>query len=468
METYDGTATCHGRGARMIRYLLVGLFVILPLSAKETFLKKHIVTYLNKHNPYFYKAIGEIYVKKAEEKFASSVLDTNMKLEYDDKNYALTEGTYQYADISKVLLNDVELSLSYRDAQGTQELNNIKTGRAGEMLAGVKIPVFSLINNISQNKTTIDLAAISTDYEKETSRAAINTLYLKIFKAYYQIILYEALFVTEKELLAKAKKNKRLIERQIEVGMLPTIALVEAETLEIERKQRLIYAQNRFLNNKNILLQYLGITNKKFNKRYTLPSLRHKLPRIPFLSSSIRIAMENRPELKQIAYKEKEIALKKEFNTLEKYPRLNVGLYANQDLRHDEGYKVTFDFSLPIERTAYEGRDEALQNNRLVLDSQKSTLMIEIKTKIKNIILKMKMIKEAISLSSHELKLAKKVELAEIKKLKEGVSNLLFVNQREMRTLYTKQKLFKYHYELFLLSITLDFELGLYPEDVPT
>ena len=445
----------------MMKYFFILLLLISPLAAKKIFHKDNILKYFNKDNPYFYNIVGQIYVREAEENFALGALDTQINTKYDNKKYPITDGTYQYADITKPLMNGIEFSLAYRNAQGTQEYNNIKTGKNGEMLAGIKIPVFSLVNNISKSMVDIGQSKLNTQYDKETSRVNINTLYLNIFKAYYQILLYKEIYRTEKELLDKAKKNKRFISRHIQVGKLPTIALAEVESLEIQRTQRFLYAKNEYENAKNTFLQYLGISKNVFDKKFRLPSLSYKLPYVPSTNLALETALNNRSELKQIHYLKKKNTLNKEFNILEKYPKLNIGIYGSHDFQYNEGYKVTFDLSMPIERRRYQGRDEALQKQALLLDSKKSTLVREIKTQIDNTLQKMRMIKETISLSKKEISLAKKVENAENKKFKEGVTTLIFVNQREMSTLYSKQKLLKYYYELLILGISLDYQMGI-------
>lgn len=445
----------------MVKHVLLVLCILSPLTAKKIFLKEHILQYLNKDNPFFYKTVGQVYIRQAEEEFALGTLDTHINAQYDDKRYPVTDGTYQNIDISKPLISGIELSVAYRRAQGTQEANNIITAQDGEMLAGIKVPVFALFNDISKQMVDIGKARLQTQHDIETSRVNINILYMKIFQAYYQILLYKELVATEKGLLNKAIKNKKFIKKHIEIGKLPLIALPEVEALEVGRRQRFIYSRNAFINAKNIFLQYIGIAQERFDKKFTIPSLSYKLPSPLSKKSAWRIAIENRSELKQIDYKEKENALNREFNVLEKMPKFNVGLYGAYDLQQNEGYKVTFDLSMPLERRRYKGRDEALRKEALLLDSKRSTIIREITTKIDNILIKMKMIKEAIKLSKREIVLAQKVENAEKKKFKEGVSTLIFVNQREMKTLHTKQKLLKYYYSLLILGINLDFEIGI-------
>lgn len=443
-----------------MKHLFILMLLLSPLTAKKIFHKEHIAKYLNKDNPFFYKTVGQVYIRQAEEEAALGTLDTQVNTQYDNKRYPITEGTFRYADLTKPLISGIELSVAYRNAQGTQELNNIITGRSGEILAGVRIPVFALANNISKPMVEIGLSELNTLHDEETSRVNINKLYLNIFQAYYQILFYKEIYMTEKELLNKAKKNRRFISRHIEIGKLPRIALAEVEGLVAQREQRLLLSKNGFENAKNIFLQYIGIPLSTFNKQFKFPSLAYKLPYVLSKKIALEIAIDNRSEIKQITYLEKKNTLNKEFNVLEKLPKFNVGLFGSHDFRHNEGYKFTFDLSMPIERRRFQGIDEALQKKALLLGSQKSTIIREIKTQIDNILLKMSMTKKTITLSKKEIYFVEEIENAENIKFKAGVTTLIFVNQREMDTLHAKQKLLRYYYELLILGINLDFQIG--------
>ena len=70
------------------------------------------------------------------------------------------------------------------------------------------------------------------------------------------------------------------------------------------------------------------------------------------------------------------------------------------------------------------------------------------------------MTNKSIALAQKELGFVKKMETVENKKFKEGISDLVLVNQREIKTMRTKQKLFVYYYNLKLLDIELEYVLG--------
>ena len=430
-------------------------------SAKERFSKGHILLYLNEKNPFYYDAIGKEYIAQEEEVFHEGSLDTQFNMKYDNKSYPVSEGTYQYADIIKPMENGIEVSLAYRNAQGVQEYNNIKTGKDGEFLTGVKIPVLSVLNNISKNQVEIENARLNTKGVKQSSRLNLFRLYFTISRAYYQMLFQKEILKTETGLLEKARLKEEYISKQIKIGKLPEVAIFEIQGQVIDREQRLLSAENAFENAKNIFLQYLGLSSESFDHKYTLSSLPQKTIGIMSLRRAQNLAEKNRPELKEIEFEIKKTSLKQKYNDLEQYPKLNVGLYGAYDLEYQEGYKVSFDFNLPLERKRYKGRNESLRRQILLLRSGKLKMLREIKTSIQNILQKIKMNNKSILLARKELLFVEKLEKVENRKFKEGISDLVLVNQREIKTMQTKQKLFVYYYNLKLLSIELDYVLGI-------
>jgi len=446
----------------------MSLKIVLLLSilfsgsfAKERFTKKHIFLYLNEKNPFYYDAVGKEYIAQEEETYHEGSLDTQFNMKYDDKKYPVSDGTYKQVDIVKPMSNGIEISLAYRNAQGIQEYNNIKTGKDGEFLSGVKIPILSVINNVSKNQVDIDTARINTKHAKQNSRSNLFKLYFTISRAYYQMLFQKEIVKTEADLLKKAKRKEKYVSKQIDIGKLPQVAIFEIQRLVIEREQRLLSTKNDFENAKIVFLQYLGLSSNAFDRKYTLSSLPKKMMNSISLRSAQERAEQNRPELKQIELALKKVSLKQDLNDLEQYPKMNIGLYGAYDMEYQEGYKVSFDFNLPLERKRFKGRDESLRRELLLLRSGRLKMLREIKANIQNILQKTQMINKSIVLARKELLLVEKLEKVENRKFKEGISDLVLVNQREIKTIQTKQKLFVYYYNLKLLTIELDYVLGI-------
>ncbi|NOR55070.1 MAG: hypothetical protein GQ531_02560 [Sulfurovum sp.] len=464
METHGGTTTQNapnkqGRLA-MVKVLLLAMCFSSLVQSKETFRQKEILLYFNEQNPFYYNAVGEEYISKEEETFYIGAFDTQLNMKYDDKNYPISEGEYQKVNLVKPFENGIELTFGYRNAQGIQEYNNIKTSNKGEMLTGIKVPLFSAIHNISKNQVDLKTSKLNTKRATQGSRLNLLSLYLRMSAVYYQMLFQKAILDTEKALLYRTQKNYDFIDKEVETGNLAQIALIEIESQVIDRKERQLNAFNDFRQVKNIFLQYLNISEKVFDSKYTLPQLPQNLPSVLSLTQAQGIAIENRPEFKEIRLDMEKVYLQKEYNALAQYPNVDFNLQGVYDLEYQEGYKVSIDFSYPLERNQYKGREEALRKQILLLDSAKQKILSQTKTKIKNILQKIEIKKKAIALLRRELFLVEQLTDMETTKYQQGSSHLMFLNQREMKTLHTKQKLFKSYYDLKIMGMELEYELG--------
>ena len=439
------------------------LIIILGVSilhAQQPFLAKDIYRYLNKENPFYYQAIGEQYIAKGREEFYQGSLDTQIRAKYDEKDYPVTTGTYQEVELFKSLGNGIELSMGYRKAYGTQEYNNIKTGKDGEFLSSVKIPLFSVLHDISKNKVDIQTAQMSRIQSEHQSDLNLLKLYFNISKIYYQLLLQKALVETQQELTNKAKKTAGFIAKQIEVGSIPAMMGIEIEQMIIQREQKTLYQENNLKIVKNIFLQYLGIDKESFSTQFILPSLSMQDEPLPQLLSAITTALDNRPDLKIIDFELEKLALKKSYNNITQYPKIDLKISTLYDPINQEGYKVSLNFNLPIKNRKYSGMDEVLKKEKLMKKSEKLKVIEELKTNIMNLYQKIATKKEGIKLSKKELIVAEKLEAIEIIKIHEGVGNLMFLNQREIAVLKVQQKLLKDYYDLATYYLEFDYLTG--------
>lgn len=441
---------------------VVSLFFVCLffLEGKEVFLPQHIHQYLNKKNPFYYQAIGEQYIAKGRELFSEGSLDTQLNASYDNKNYPTTSGTYEEVELLKPIENGIEFSVGYRKAEGLQEFNNIQTGQNGEIISSIKVPLLSVLYDISKNKVDIQSARLGTVQSEYQSKYNLLNLYFNITKIYYQVLLQNQLKDTQKRLLHKAKKTHSFIAKQVQAGQLPSVADIEIRQLILGREQQYIYEKNNFNMVQNIFLQYLGVEKKDFSKMYKLPMLGMKKNMLLDMNEAIRLAIENRPDLKVIDVELEKLALKKEYNNLEQYPKFDMKFSGVYDPINKEGYKVSLNFNFPLERRKYSGMDEVLQKKNLMIQNQKLKSIRELETSILNIYQKIKTKKMTIKLLKKELLLVKKLESVEIKKLHEGIGNLMFLNQREIVTLKVEQKLLKEYYELATYFLEVNYLLG--------
>lgn len=444
-------------------FLCLGVISISTLTAKELFTTDKISHYLTEENPFVYSAVGKKYIYKEKEKYYLGDFDTKLSAAYDKKNYPKSDAEFLDMTLQKPLENGVEFIAGYRDAQGTQEYNNIKTSEDGEIRAGIKVPVFSVMYDISTRKLNLNSAALDTIKFDFDAQDNLRLLYFKIITDYNKLLYSKAVLELEKELLLTAQKREAIIKQKVKVGALPDIALLEASQQTINRKQRLISEENDFTNIFESFLQYLNLSKETFEKQYTLP----QMDIIPEgkekhwnVQRSIDTAMQNRPDLKMFDYEVKKMNVHDQHTKLLNYPNLNVSLYGVHDLQYDNGFKVALDMDFPIERRKYEGKHAEIRKTIKNIENNKEKEVINIKTNLTNIINSLENIAINIASSKEEVALVEKLEEAENKTYLLGLSNLFMVNQRELYTLEIKKKLLKYNLEYLLLEQEANKEIG--------
>jgi len=333
---------------------------------KELFTEKTIKSFLNKDNPYVYSLLGEIFVYEGKLKYYRGFFDTKISGKYEKKEYPLSTGLFYSFFIKKPTISGIDLSFGYRKAKGVQEYNNIKTGENGELLLGLKIPVFNIAQSIDERRLNLFITTINIRKLEYRYQDNIRKLYLKIISSYYKTLYFKELVELEKELLQKAQKRKEFIVKKINEGLLPKVYKIEVEQQIINRKQRLIEVKNNFKTQLNEFLKFLNLDEKVFNSTYKLPSL-PTLPEVDIsFEKALKIAIKNRPDLKIIETERNRLETEKNFYSLLKYPKFDISIYGTHDLKYNNGYKILLNATFPLERRKYIGKSIELKKNSIL------------------------------------------------------------------------------------------------------
>lgn len=436
--------------------IFIFIFFLLSLNAKEVFTKEYIAKYLSIDNPFIYSAVGKKYIYKEKENYQLGNFDTKISAEYEKKDYPLSESEYISTGVAKPIENGMEFSLNYRRAEGTQEYNNIKTGTDGEMLLGIKIPVFSVLNSMNERKLNLESSRLNTHKMDYKAKDNLRLLYFKILSNYYELIYQKQSNALVSKLLDNAKKRVLIIKKRVDTGSLAEISFLEARQQIINRKQRLLSAQNKYQNALESFLKYLNIDSEYFHQYYTLPSLFDLKNEFISEERSYEIALQNRPDLKVLNNEIKNLNLQNQYTSTLQYPNFNIGLYGVHDFEYDNGFKVTLGMAFPIERRKYISKSLEIVKSIKNINKLKERKITTIKTNLKIINNSIKTVLENIQNSKVEVGLVQKLEEAENKKYEVGSSNLFMVNQREIYTLQIKKKLLQYNLDYLLLQQELE------------
>ena len=440
----------------LVRNLVVIAILFNALHAKEVFTEENIMMYLNLNNPFIYSAVGDKYIYKERENYQHGNFDTKLSAKYDKKDYPLSDAEYISAGVSKPIENGMEFSLDYRRSEGTQEYSNIKTGDDGELLLGVKIPVLSVMNNINKRKLDLDSARLDTRKVEFITEDNLRLLYFKIVSSYYKLLHHKQSNTLVLELLNNAKKRVSIIKKRVDAGSLPELSFLEAQQQIINRQQRLLNTQNRYKNALETFLQYLNISPEVFDEKYSLPSLSQVQSHYKEKEVSIDKALENRPDIKAFSTEIKKLTLENKFTSISQYPDVDVGVYGVHDFEYENGFKITLGMNFPLERRKYTSKSLEIKKSIQNIQKKREQKTLKIKRDLKVLHNSINTLVKNIDNSTREVSLVERLEQAEVKKYKVGLSNLFMVNQREIYTLQIKKKLLQYTLDYLLLEQELD------------
>lgn len=446
----------------LIRYAIAICIFSLDAFSKEIFTVEHMKEYLTEENPYIYTAVGQQYIDAARIESAQGGFDTQLSIAYDKKEYPISTGEFSDISFSKPIENGTEFIVGYRRAEGIQEYNNIKTGSEGELRMGVKVPVFSLLNDMNERKYHLDSAKINATRSTFESQNNLRNIYTHIVISYYQLLYYSEVLKLEKRLLHKATKRNRFIEKRVRSGDLADVALLESKQQIINREQRVLRSKRNYTQALQIFLKYINVSQKEFELKYDLPSLKMlKKEKISF-QNVISKALKNRPDIKALESKRTKLDLDTAYNSVSAYPKLNLFAYGVHDINYGEGIKVGLQFDIPLERRSYKGKMIEIQKGITQLEEEKNRLLLELKTNLSNLLYSFDIINQNIDLGYQETKIVESLEEVENKKYEVGSSDLFQINQREIRTLEVKRKQLEYYLNVLMIQQEIQKEMGEY------
>ncbi len=445
---------------KLLTYCMYIFLFSQDALCKEIFTVEHIERYLTEKNPYIYGAIGQQFIDTARIQTAKGGFDTKLYAEHDKKEYPISTGEFSDISLSKPIENGTEFILGYRKAEGIQEYNNIKTGSEGELRMGVKVPVFSLFNDMNERKYNLDSANINATKSTFESQNNLRNLYAHIVISYYQLLYYSELVKLEERLLYKAKKRNSFIVTKVDSGDLSEVALLEAQQQIISREQRVLRTKNSYSQALQTFLKYMNISEKEFDLKYDLPTLKRLKKEKIILQNVISKALKSRPDLKALEYKRTKLDLDDAYNNLSKYPKLNFFAYGVRDMQYGEGIKVGLQFEIPLERQSYEGKKIEIEKTITQLEEEKNRLILELKTNLRNLMYSLDIVNQNIDLGNKETKIVESLEKIENKKYEVGSSNLFQVNQREIGTLEVKSKQLEYYFNALMIQQEIKRETG--------
>lgn len=432
----------------------------ISLSGKEMLDREALYLFLNDTNPYVFTAIADQLIQEKRITYAKGEFDTKLGAKYEEKQYPKSTAHFNDLYVEKPMENGMEWLAGYRQADGTQEYNNIKTSSDGEARIGLKVPINALLQGSNQRQLNVSLATLNSLQAASSTEKNLRELYFSIFASYYRLLMQQELMLLEKELLKNAQQRYAFITTQVDIGDLPRIALVESKQIIVDREQRMAESTNAFMIARQQLLAYLNITEEHFDQNFEIPRLKDFEVKAVTVETAYAKMIKNRPELEILQYETDKLKEERKFTSLMKYPQFDAAVYGVHDLQYNNGVKFSLEMAFPIEQRKFEGKRSEIQLKKEKNDHEVKKALLEAERIITNAVKTLHTLQQNYKSVLDEVDLAQQLEGAEQRKFEIGQSELFMLNQRELRTLQVKQKKLEYNFRILLNQLEIEKETG--------
>ncbi len=432
----------------------------ISLTGKEVLNREALTLLLNDRNPYIFTAIADQLIQEKRIIYAKGEFDTKLGAKYEEKQYPKSTSHFNDLYVEKPMENGMEWLAGYRQADGTQEYNNIKTSSDGEVRVGLKIPINSLLQGSNQRQLNLSLATLNSLQATSSTQKNLRELYFSIFASYYRLLVQQELMVLEKELLKNAQQRYAFIKSQVELGDLPQISLVESKQIIVDREQRMAESNNAYMIAKQQLLTYLNVSEELLDQNFEIPRLKELEFKAVTFEAAYAKMVKNRPELEILRVEADKIKQERQFASLMKYPQFDAAVYGVHDLQYDNGVKFSLEMAFPMEQRKYEGKSSEMQLKKEKNEYEIKKELLEAERIITNAVKSLNTLQQNYKSVVDEVDLAQQVERAEQRKFEIGQSELFMLNARELRTLQVKQKKLEYTFRICLNVLEIEKETG--------
>lgn len=405
--------------------------------SKEVLTEDRLRDFLKEGNPYFEAIVREVDIYTGKARYYAGSFNPKVGGKFENKDYYTSSARYRsyYFDIP--LFFGADISAGFLKAEGTQDYSNLKTSDRGRYFLDFRFPLTSIIGGIDDRRLNYLNSLIEISRKELEVSHKLNKLYSDVLDVYYKTLYYFQVLQVERELLQKAVEREKIISRRVEEGALANITLVEARQQVLNRRQRVIKAENDYSNSLNELLGYLGISREQFQQQFDLPQMQEPLTDIklepePYYQQAVR----NSLKLAALDRLKQELKNHLKLVEIQRLPEIDLTGNINRDLRYsDTGYKVGFDVSFLPVNDRYVGKKIEVGALYTIVQNEEQKEKIELGVTVTNLINSINTAIQNYEVALNDTQLAKQLEQAEVRRFEMGLSNLLLVNLREIATI---------------------------------
>lgn len=418
-------------------FLVVVLISLRESVSREVLTEDRLRDFLREGNPYFEAVVREVDVYTGKAIYYAGSFNPKVGSKFENKDYYTSFARYRSYYLDIPLFFGADISAGFLKAEGTQDYSNIKTSDKGRYFLDFRLPLTNIIGGIDDRRLNYLNSLIEVSRKELEVNHKLNKLYFDVLEVYYKTIYHLQVLQVERELLQKAVEREKIISRRVEEGALANITLVEAKQQVLNRRQRVIKAENDYNNSLNELLGYIGLSREQFQEQFELPQMQEPLTDMQ-LEPELYYQQAVKNSLKLAALDRLKQELKNHLRLIEiqRLPEVDLTGNINKDLRYsDTGYKVGLDVSFLPVNDKYIGRKIEVVAIYTIVQNEEQKEKIELSVTIKNLINSINTAIQNYEVALNDTQLAKQLEQAEIRRFEMGLSNLLLVNLREIATI---------------------------------
>jgi len=445
---------------KMQKLLFSLLFLHLTLFG-SVLNEELIYRYLSVENRHIQKIINYNDIAKERLANAQGSFDISSSLKYETKEYPQSSAEYKEFSLSKRFESGVELKGAFREAWGTQEYNNIKTGKDGEYLASLSAPLLPLFTGLNKASHQLQSAKVSYGVQKLSTNDAIRLFTFDVLKAYYEMLLASQKVALLQRLLENAKKRESFISMQIDKGKLAKIEATAALRSTLMYTQELQALKRAFIASQHKLCYFLDLSYEELFDSYEMPQFDATTLKLSSnLQNAIQQAKKNRDDLNAIELQKERILLDQKLNSASRVSKSDLHLYSLYDPIYKEGYKVTFELALSLEQNSYEAKrkENLLQYTQLSL--QRELKEQEIENELARLYKQRGSLQQELAQQEQIVTLSNDLLEALKKRFELGSTTLEAIVIEESRFLQTQQKFLELQNELIVNAKAIEMQIN--------
>ncbi len=317
----------------------------------------------------------------------------------------------------------------------------LRTLSGGELRAGVNVPLWR-DGPIDRRRAKISETEIKVRAAHAQRSADLLAVERDATKAYWSWVAAGGALRVARELLSIAETRAASLAEQVAAGSVPALMIIDNRRLVLDRGAKAIEAERKF----RAVTLSLSLFFRDAELRPLRPSEARLPPALPAVSlaslgtvkGAVMRALERRPDAHVLEAAREAAALQVRLTGNQRAPAVNLQAFVSKDLGlgpaelfpTELGVAFSVELALPLRQARGEHRAARARAGRV--DAKRRSLRDRIEIEVRDAFVAVEAAQQRVSLAQEQLDVARTLADAERDLLRQGSSDLLAVNLREL------------------------------------